>query len=78
MLHGSREAVLRKVQPISVHGQISLDVQYVYADDDSEQIRVARIGPEAVDKGLEAGDHVVLDFVVGVVTAVKRKPRSGA
>jgi hypothetical protein len=78
MLHGSREAVLRKVQPISVHGQISLDVQYVYADDDSEQIRVARIGPEAVDKGLEAGDHVVLDFVVGVVTAVRRKPRSGA
>jgi hypothetical protein len=78
MLHGSREAVLRKVQPISVHGQISLDVQYVYADDDSEQVRVARIGPEAVDKGLEAGDHVVLDFVVGVVTAVKRKPRSGA
>ena len=77
MLHGSREAVLRKVQPISVHGQISLDVQYVYADDDSEQVRVARIGPEAVDKGLEAGDHVVLDFVVGVVTAVKRKPRSG-
>lgn len=77
MLHGSREAVLRKVQPISVHGQISLDVQYVYADDDSEQIRVARIGPEAVDKGLEAGDHVILDFVVGVVTAVKRKPRSG-
>ena len=78
MLHGSREAVLRKVQPISVHGQISLDVQYVYADDDSEQVRVARIGPEAVDKGLEAGDHVILDYVVGVVTAVKRKPRSGA
>jgi hypothetical protein len=78
MLHGSREAVLRKVQPISVHGQISLDVQYVYADDDTEQVRVARIGPEAVDKGLEAGDVVVLDFVVGVVTAVKRKPRSGA
>jgi hypothetical protein len=77
MLHGSREAVLRKVQPISVHGQISLDVQYVYADDDSEQVRVARIGPEAVDKGLEAGDHVVLDFVVGVVTAVRRLPRPG-
>ena len=38
MLHGSREAVLRKVQPISVHGQISLDVHYVYADDDTEQV----------------------------------------
>ena len=78
MLHGSREAVLRKVQPISIHGQISLDVHYVDPDDDTEQVRVARIGPEAVDKGLEAGDHVILDYVVGVVTAVKRKPRPGA
>ena len=68
MLKGSREAVLRKVQPISVHGQISLDVHFVYPDDDTEQVRVARIGPEAMDKGLEPGDRVVLDFVLGVVT----------
>ena len=75
MLKGTREAVLRKVQPISVHGQISLDVHYVDPDDDTEQVRVARIGPEAMDKGLEAGDRVVLDFVLGVVTSVKRAPR---
>jgi hypothetical protein len=74
MLKGSREAVLRKVQPISVHGQISLDVHFVYPDDDTEQVRVARIGPEAVDKGIEPGDPVILDFVLGVVTAVKRAP----
>jgi len=79
MVHGSREAVLRKVQPISVHGQISLDVHYVYADDDTEQVRVARIGPEAMPRGVEAGDRVVLDFVLGVVTNVKRvAPGSGA
>ena len=79
MVHGSREAVLRKLQPVSIHGQISLDVQFVYPDDDSEQVRVARIGPEAVATGLEAGDHVVLDFVLGVVTSVKRAPpRTGA
>jgi hypothetical protein len=79
MLHGSREAVLRKVQPISVHGQISLDVHFVYPDDDTEQVRVARIGPEAMPRGLEAGDRVVLDFVLGVVTNVKRAPSgSGA
>src|SRR6266545_12897 len=50
MLKGSRDAILKKIQPISVHGQISLDVQYIYADEDGEQIRVARVGPEAVDK----------------------------
>jgi len=74
MLKGSREAVLRKVQPISVHGQISLDVHFVYPDDDTEQVRVARVGPEAMDKGLEPGDPVILDFVLGVVTHVKRAP----
>ena len=79
MLKGSREAVLRKVQPISVHGQISLDVHFVYPDDDTEQVRVARVGPEAMDKGLEPGDPVILDFVLGVVTQVKRAPAgSGA
>jgi hypothetical protein len=72
MVHGSREAVLRKIQPISIHGQISLDVHVVYPDDDTEQVRVARIGPEAVDPGLEAGDRVRLDFVLGVVTRVSR------
>lgn len=79
MLHGSRVAVLRKVQPISVHGQISLDVHYVDPDDDTEQVRVARIGPEAVAPRLEAGDRVELDFVLGVVTAIRRAPaRPGA
>ena len=78
MLHGSREAVLRKVQQISIHGQISLDVHYVDPDDDTEQVRVAHIGPEAMAKGIEAGDRVILDFVLGVVTNVKRAaPGSG-
>ena len=72
MLHGSREAVVRKVQPISVHGQISLDVQYVFDDDDNEQVHVARVGPAAAPRGLEAGDRVTLDFVMGIVTNVRR------
>lgn len=72
MLHGSREAILRKIQPISVHGQISLDVHYVDPDDMNEQVRVARIGPESVVSGLEPGDTIRLDFVLGVVTNVVR------
>jgi hypothetical protein len=72
MLHGSREAILKKIQPISVHGQISLDVHYVDPDDENEQVRVARIGPESVMPGLEPGDRIRLDFVLGVVTNVAR------
>jgi hypothetical protein len=78
MLKGSRDAVLKKIQPISVHGQISLDVQYIYADEDGEQIRVARVGPEAVDKGLDSGDRITLDFVMGVVTHVRRAAKPGS
>jgi hypothetical protein len=72
MVRGSREAILKRIQPISVHGQISLDLHYIVADDDSGQIRVARIGPESVGPGVEPGDRVKLDFVLGVVTQVTR------
>lgn len=71
MLKGTREAVLRKVQPISIHGQLSYDVHYEFADD-PDSMHVARVGPEAMDGGLQAGDHAMLDFMVGVVTAVRR------
>jgi hypothetical protein len=72
MLKGSREAVLRKLQPISIHGQLSYDVHYLFADEPDAQVRVARVGPEALAQGLQVGDRIVLDFLVGVVTGVRR------
>jgi hypothetical protein len=72
MLKGSREAVLHKVQPVSIHGQLSYDVHYTFADEPDSQVRVARIGGEAIAPGLQAGDRVLLDFLVGVVTGVHR------
>lgn len=71
MLKGTREAVLRKVQPISIHGQLSYDVHYEFADE-PDSMHVARVGPEAMDGGLQAGDHAMLDFLVGVVTSVRK------
>jgi hypothetical protein len=73
MLKGSRDAVLDRVQPISIHGQLSYDVHYRFADDEPDsQLRVARVGPEALADGVQAGDRVRLDFLVGVVTAIQR------
>jgi len=74
MLKGTREAILRKVQPISIHGQLSYDLHYEFADE-PDATRVARIGPEAMEGGLQVGDHAMLDFLVGVVTAVRRMPQ---
>lgn len=72
MLKGSRTALLRRLQPISIHGQLSYDVHYTFDDEPDGQVRVARVGPEALDQGLQDGDTVRLDFLVGVVTAVHR------
>ncbi len=69
MLKGSRDARLRRLQPISIHGQLSYDVLYAF-DDNPDQVHVARVGPEALDAGLEEGALVRLDFLVGVVVAV--------
>ena len=72
MLKGSREAVLHRMQPISIHGQLSYDIHYRFVDEPDTQLRVSRIGGEAIDKGVQEGERVRLDFLVGVVTAVHR------
>jgi hypothetical protein len=74
MLRGTREAILRKMQPVSIHGQLSYDLHYQYTDDPEGQPHVARVGPEAIESGVQVGDKVSLDFVVGVVTSVKKVP----
>src|SRR6185295_9362011 len=56
MLKGTRTALVKKVQPVSIHGQISLDVYLVAPEDPDGQVSLARIGPEAVPRNLEAGD----------------------
>jgi len=76
MLKGSKPAIVKKIQPVSIHGQVSLDVYYIEPDDDQGQVRVARVGEESVPRGLEAGDTVELHYVVGVVTRITKTPAS--
>ena len=73
MLKGSKPAVVKKIQPVSIHGQISLDVYVVDPDDQEGQVSLARIGPESVPKGLEAGDSVDLHYMLGVITQITRR-----
>ena len=71
MLKGSKEGVLHRLQPISIHGQLSYDVHYT-SDDDPDQPHVARVGTESVAQGLQPGDRIRLDFLVGVVTHIHK------
>ena len=72
MLKGTKEATVTKVKPVSIHGQISLDVYFVDPDDAQGQVSLARIGPESVPKNLEAGDRVTLHYMLGVVTSITK------
>jgi hypothetical protein len=72
MLKGTRTALVRKVQPVSIHGQISLDVYFADPAEPDGQVSVARIGPESVPRNLDAGDLVELHYLLGVVTEIRR------
>ena len=75
MLKGSRDAVLRRIQPISIHGQMSWEIVFTNLDDPDEQLNAARVGPEAiVGQSLEAGDRIKVEYLVGVVVRVTRLP----
>lgn len=45
MLKGTRPGILRKVQPFSVHGQVSWDVFFSDAEDPDGQVLMARVDP---------------------------------
>jgi hypothetical protein len=72
MLKGSKPAVITKIQPVSIHGQVSLDIYFLEADDPQGQPTRARVGQESVPRSIEVGDHVVLHYVLGVVTHITK------
>jgi|TARA_Y100000294_G_scaffold165804_2_gene173647 hypothetical protein len=72
VLNGTRQAILRRVQPISIHGQTSCDVFFSDSDDPEGPVHTARVGPEAMARGLEPGDPISLVYLMGSVTAVRR------
>ena len=76
MLKGTRDVLVTRIQPVSIHGQISLDVSWVDPDDAQGHVSLARIGPEAVPKDLEAGDRVTLHYMFGAVTSITRPASS--
>jgi hypothetical protein len=74
MLKGSRDAILLRVQPISIHGQIAWDVHFRDAGDPDGPVHVARVGPEVVSHRLEPGDRIRLEYLLGSVIGVSREP----
>ncbi len=72
MLKGSRQAVVQRIQPISIHGQISLDVFWLDPEDPEQEIRHARVGNESVPRDLNVGDTVTMHYLMGMVTQITK------
>jgi len=72
MLKGTRTAVIQRMQPISIHGQISLDVFWMDPDDPEQELRHARIGNESVPRDLAVGDKVTMHYLMGQVTQITK------
>ena len=71
MLKGSRDGILKRIQPLSVHGQVSWDVCFTDVDDPDGQPHVVRVGPEAVaGHNMEPGDRIRVEYLVGVAVRV--------
>ncbi len=72
MLKGTREGILKRIQPMSIHGQISWDLFFADVGDPDGQTHLARLGPEAVSGNLEPGDRIQVEYLVGVPVKVTR------
>ena len=72
MLKGTRNAIVQRIQPISIHGQVSLDVFWMDPEDPEQKLRHARVGDEAVPRDLAAGDKVTLHYLMGMVTKITK------
>ena len=72
MLKGTRQGVIKRIQPISIHGQVSLDVFWVDPEDPEEEVRHSRVGNESVPRDMNIGDTVTLHYLMGSVTQITK------
>jgi hypothetical protein len=72
MLKGTRDGILRRIQPVSIHGQISWDVFFADVEEPDGQVTHARIGPEAVAGNIEPGDRIRIEYLVGQAIKITR------
>jgi len=72
MLKGTRQAVIHRIQPLSIHGQVSLDIFWQDPEDPEQEIRHARVGDDAVPRDLQPGDKVTLHYLMGMVTRITK------
>jgi hypothetical protein len=65
---GDREGVVTEVRPFNLHGVTYYDLALTFPDGSTQS---ARLGPEGVPEGLQAGDRVVATMAANMVVALR-------
>jgi hypothetical protein len=71
LLPSRKPATLLAIATVSIHGAGFVDAVFIL-DEEPDQQRAARLGSMDVEAGLEPGARVLVHFVMGVATSVKR------
>jgi hypothetical protein len=66
---GDREALVREVRAVDLHGARFVDVTVVY---DDGVLETARLGVESVADDLQVGDRVIVSRAVNMIVAIGR------
>ncbi|HJZ46290.1 MAG TPA: hypothetical protein VKE41_03960 [Roseiflexaceae bacterium] len=72
IMSGTKDATLRAVRLIDIHGTRFYDLEYTH-DDAPDQVHAARIGLESVYADPQPGDQVSVRYLMNVVTALARR-----
>lgn len=71
-LNGKKDAILRQIQLVDIHGTRFYDIVFTHSDT-PDQARRARIGVEDAYSDPAPGDPVSVSYVMNVVTGLTRR-----
>ena len=72
MFKQSTHAILKSVNPISIHGQRYYDILFVIPDDEEQLQRKSRAPYEEVYENPQPGDEVIIHSLLGTITGIER------
>ena len=72
IMSGTKDATLRAIRLIDIHGTRFYDVEYTH-DDMPSQMRAARVGIESAYDAPQPGDQIRVSYLMNVVTALARR-----
>jgi hypothetical protein len=71
---GEQEGIALEVRPFNLHGVTYYDVTVGFSD---RTVEHARLGPEGVPDGLQAGERVLATRVGSMVISLRRRSKKG-